>query len=128
MAGRILNRRELRKQSDEAEQTERAAADETVEDADETADDADAVPKKPAKRKAAAPKVKKPRKAKVSPRLRARWGVFDGGMKQLAVFDYNQRAAADEKLADLVANKKGTFFLQLVKEAMPVPDEVPSPA
>jgi hypothetical protein len=57
----------------------------------------------------------------VPPRLRARWGVFDGGMRQVAIFDYNQRAAADAKLADLTARKKGTHFLQIVKDLMPEP-------
>jgi hypothetical protein len=129
MAGRILNRRELRKQADHADQAEGAADVETAEDdAAEDDDEVAVAPKKATKRKAAAgPKVKKPRKVKAPPRMRARWGVFDGGMKQIAVFDYNQRAAADEKLADLVANKKGTFFMQLVKEAMPLPEEVPEP-
>jgi hypothetical protein len=37
--------------------------------------------------------------------LRARWGVFDTGMRQVAIFDYNQRAAADKKLAELLAKK-----------------------
>jgi hypothetical protein len=41
-------------------------------------------------------------------------------MKQVAVFDYNQRAAADEKVAGLNAGKKGTFFLQIVKDALPL--------
>jgi hypothetical protein len=44
-------------------------------------------------------------------------------MKQVAIFDYNQRAAADEKIADLLAKKKGSYFLQIVKE--PMPDPVP---
>jgi hypothetical protein len=42
-------------------------------------------------------------------------------MKQVAVFEYNQRAAADEKLAQLLAKQKGTYFLQIVKEPMPEP-------
>jgi hypothetical protein len=111
MAGRTLNRRELREQADEAERLGVAGA-------------APATAEPPTKRKAkaaAAPKAKRVRKPKALVRLRARWGVFDGGMKQLAVFDYNQRAAADEKLAGLLATKKGLHFLQLVKEPMPEP-------
>jgi 7-cyano-7-deazaguanine synthase in queuosine biosynthesis len=42
-------------------------------------------------------------------------------MRQVAVFDYNQRAAAEEKLARLLAAKKGIHFLQIVKEPMPEP-------
>ena len=49
-------------------------------------------------------------------------------MKQVAIFDYNQRAAADAKLAELLGRGKGTYFLQLVKEPMPEPtaEEVPA--
>jgi hypothetical protein len=113
MAGRILNRRELREQADQAERLEVPAADAGVA----------AVPagKKGKAKAAAAPKVKKPRKPKAPARLRARWGVFDAGMKQVAVFDYNQRAAAEEKVADLLVKKKSTHFLQIVKEPMPEP-------
>jgi hypothetical protein len=76
----------------------------------------------------AAPRPKKPRKPKVPPRLRARWGVFDGGMHQVAAFDYNQRAAAQAKVADLLARKKGLHFLQIVKEPMPEPEAAAAPA
>jgi hypothetical protein len=109
MAKRTLNRRELRKQADQAEQLETPLSGTTTEGA-------------PAK-KAAAPRVKKPPRKKAPPRVRVRWGVFDGGMKQVAIFDYNQRAAAEEKLAALLAKNKGPHFLQLVKEPMPEPGE-----
>jgi hypothetical protein len=120
MASRILNRRALREQ---AEQAEQSAA--TVSDTSDTA-----VPsKKPRRAKVAAvPRVKKVRAKKAPPRMRARWGVFDAGMKQVAIFDYNQRAAADEKLADLLAKKKGLCFLQIVKEPMPEPVLADTPA
>ncbi len=112
MAGRILNRRELRDQADRAEQLEKAAP----------ASAASADGTKKAKTKArGTPKAKAPRKKKAPARLRARWGVFDGGMKQVAIFDYNQRAAAEEKVADLLARKKSPHFLQIVKEPMPEP-------
>ena len=132
MAGRVLNRRELRRQADaadsvarddladEADAPEEAADDEGVE---EGADDEAPPPK--AKKAAARPR--KPRKSKAAPRLRARWGVFDASMKQVAIFDYKDRAAADAKVLDLLAAKKtGTFFLQLVKEPMPE-DAAPAP-
>lgn len=111
MAGRILNRRELRQQTDQAEQAEVGVADPVT---------AVVKPKKKARAKdPAAPKVRKTRAKKAPPRLRARWGVFDAGMKQVAIYDYNQRAAADDKLAELLARKKGIHFLQIVKEPMP---------
>ena len=151
MAGRILNRRELRKQADEAEarespqDPEAADEDDEVEDTGDAGGDEDEGPgadtedgaddeaprpaKKPAKAKAPAAKARKPRRPKVAPRMRARWGVFDASMKQVAIFDYNQRTAAEEKVAELAARKKGTFFLQLVKEPMPeaAPEGAPSP-
>jgi hypothetical protein len=148
MAGRILNRRELRKQADEAEVRESPqdtdAADEDdvdeAEDSDDAGGDEDEEPgadtedgaddesprpkkaaKKTAKAKAPAAKTRKPRKPKAAPRMRARWGVFDSLMRQVAIFDYNQRAAADEKVAELAAKKNASFFVQLVKETMPEP-------
>ena len=121
MAGQILNRRELRKQADQVEQPGAVAPD---------AAPAEVPPEKQAKatKAPAAPKANKPRKPKPPPRLRARWGVFDGSMKQVAVFDYKDRAAAEAKVADLLATRKtGTFFLQMVKEPMPE-DAAPAPA
>jgi hypothetical protein len=109
MAGRILNRRVLREQADQAEQAAAGASDATPAEK----------PPKAKTKKAAAPR--KARAKKAPPRMRARWGVFDSGMKQVAIFDYNQRPAADAKLADLLAKKKGLHFLQIVKEPMPEP-------
>jgi hypothetical protein len=151
MAGRILNRRELRKQADEAEarqspqDSEDDDEDDQVEETGDGGGDEDEGPgadkedganvessrsaRKPAKVKAAGVKAHKPRKPKAVPRMRARWGVFDDSMKQVAIFDYNQRAAADEKAAELAAKKKGNYFLQIVKDPMPepAPGEAPSP-
>ena len=111
MAGRILNRRELRKQTDHAEQAEAVFSD---------LPDTPTFPEGAAKRKAsAAAKVTKPRKPKAPPRMRALWCIYDGGMKEVALFDYNQRAAAEAKLAAMLDKKKGTYFLQIVKQPMP---------
>jgi hypothetical protein len=131
MAGRVLNRRELRRQSDAAESADlhevAGDADAVEEDEDDKAvgerpegEDDEAKPAKPRAKAKSAPKARKPRKPKAAPRMRARWGVFDASMKQVAVFDYKDRAAADAKVLDLLATRKtGTFFLQLVKEPMP---------
>jgi hypothetical protein len=126
MAGRTLDRRELRRQSDQAEQNGESEPD----DADEADDEPAAKPaaKKPRAKAPPKPRVKRPRKAKVPPRMRARWGVFDNAMKQVAVFDYNQRAAAEGKLADLLARNKGLHFMQIVKEPMPEPAPAEAPA
>ncbi len=127
MAGRILNRRELRKQAESAEaQQGRPIADEHDEldepgdDDGKPANEADEAEPAPAKKPS---RARKPRKPKAAPRMRARWGVFDSSMKQVAIYDYNQRAAAEAKVAELAAVRKtGTFFLQIVKEAMPEAD------
>jgi|SRR6516164_8997563 hypothetical protein len=113
MASRILNRRELRKQADQAKQPEPAVD-------SEGASVAPGAKKRKAKSSAPA-KARKPRPKKAPARMQARWGIFDAGMKQVAIFDYNQRAAADEKLADLREKKKSLFFMQIVKEPMPEP-------
>src|SRR5688500_13293897 len=72
--------------------------------------------RKPRAKAVAGPKIKKPRAKQLPPRLRARWGIFNATLKQVAVFDYDQRLAADQKLADLLADNKGTHFMQIVKE------------
>jgi hypothetical protein len=112
MAGRTLNRRELREQADQAERSVATPPDNGT----------TVAPKKKARAKVpAVPRVRKPRAKKLPPRLCARWGVFDGAMKQVAIFDFNQRTAAEGKLADLLATKKGLHFLQIVKQPMPEP-------
>jgi hypothetical protein len=115
MAGRVLNRRELRKQNDAA--TETLPAEQKV-----------APAKKVRAKKPASAAVRKPRKKKEPTRFRAHWGVFDAGMKRLALFDYNQRAEADLKVADLQAKKNGEFFVQMVKEPMPEPEPAEGPS
>jgi len=113
MAGRIRNRRELRQRAEEAGQPGGPAPG--------AAPAAAPAGKKAGAKGRAAPAGKKARAKKAPPRLRACWGVFDAGMKQVAIFDYNQRAAADEKVAALLAKNKGIHFLQLVKEPIPEP-------
>ncbi len=119
MAGRTLNRRELRKQADRAEPSETVGADPRP-----------TWPRRATRQGQGAGDAAREETArkKLPPRLRARWGVFDSGMKQVAVFDYNQRAAAEEKLANLAARKKGAHFLQIVKEPMPEPAPVVAPS
>lgn len=120
MAGRILNRRVLREQADQAKQAETEGG--------EAAPEEKAAPKKRKAKTPAAPRARKPRAKKAPPRMVARWGVFDGSMKQLATFAYNERTAADDKLVDLRGKKKGLFFLQIVKEPMAEPEPVEATA
>ena len=111
MARRILNRRELREQTDQAEQAEAGVTD--------TAATLVLTEGVVERKSGAAAKVRKPRKPKAPPRMRALWCVYDGGMKEVALFDYNQRAAAEAKLTAMLDKKKGTYFLQIVKQPMP---------
>jgi hypothetical protein len=96
----------------------------------ETAPTADAVVEAKPKRKrtkpsSSPPRVKKTRVKKAPPRICARWVVFDGAMKQVAIFEYRERPAADQKLADMRAKNKGSYFMQIVKEPMPEPEPEP---
>jgi hypothetical protein len=122
MAGRILNRRELRKQADQAE--EQGGEVEVEEKGVEEGAAVKKAGKGKAKAKVKAPaKPRKPRKKKAPARMCARWGVFDNGMKQVAIFDFNQRELAEKKAADLRAQMNTpNYFLQIVKEPMPEPE------
>ena len=73
--------------------------------------------KKAAPKKAATKKTttKRSRAAK-EVRTRAVWIVYDNGSKVVDKFPYNQRADADALLAKKLEEKKGTFYINLVKE------------
>ena len=142
MARRILNRRELRadydaaerrkgdeeegdeEEGDEEEGDEEEAAEPDAEADDEEGDeDEEAAPKKK-KAPAKEPKAKAKAKAKTKPRSRAAkvtrmkvvWGVFNNSNQRVATFDYPKRKEADDKAAQLTADKKSTHFVQPVKE------------
>jgi hypothetical protein len=66
--------------------------------------------KKVAKKRATRKKVVK------DVRLKAYWGVFNAGMKRLAVFEYADKRAAEKKAKELSNGPKGNHFIQLVKE------------
>ena len=51
-------------------------------------------------------------------RLKAYWGVFNQSLKRVALFEYNERKAADKKAADLTKGGKSPHFVQPVKEAI----------
>jgi hypothetical protein len=48
--------------------------------------------------------------------LKAYWGVFNSGLKRLAVFEYADKRAAEKKAKELANGPKGNHFIQLVKE------------
>jgi hypothetical protein len=106
MAGkRVLNRKELREEFDSAERTE--GQEEAAEGA---------TPK--AKEKKAPVKRKSRAKAAKEVRLKAFWGVYNQTLRRISLFEYNQRAEADKKAAELSESQKTPHFVQLVKEAI----------
>ncbi len=119
MAGKPLNRLELRRQSEAAEPLDpmEDETDEVVEEVEE-----DEVPeKKPKKKPKAAPKskAKSSRPAKPAARMRIVWIVLNDAYKPVATFEYTQKEAAQTKAAELTAKGRGTHFVQRSKEPMP---------
>ncbi len=106
MARKVLNRKELREESDAAERTGK-----TKKKAVKAADADGTVKKKPAKRKSRAKSAKEVR-------LKAFWGVFNQSMKRVALFEYSQRKQADKKAAELSTSAKSPHFVQPVKEVI----------
>lgn len=98
MARKVLNRKELRRESEAAEAAE---ADAPVK----------AGKKAPAKRKSRAKVAKEVR-------LKAFWGVFNQSMKRVALFDYSERKQADKKALELTGSQKSPHFVQLCKEVI----------
>ncbi len=89
-------------------------------DAGDEGDEDEDRPKKKAKKAAKKPAVKKTTtkrsRAAKEVRTRAVWVVFDNGNKVIEKFPYNQRAEADALLARKTEEKKGTFYINMVKE------------
>lgn len=123
MAGKPLNRLELRRQNDAAEPLD-PMEDESEELADDPDDD-DAQERKPKKKPKAPPKskAKSPKAAKPAARMRIVWVVTNDAFKPVGTFEYAQKEAAEARAAELTAKGKGTHFLQKVKE--PMPDNAP---
>lgn len=78
---------------------------------------AESTKEKPTKK---ATKKKTTRRAKepTEERKRLFWGVFDHSMKRVALFEFDQKDAADEKAEALSQSKKSPYFVQKVKEAV----------
>jgi hypothetical protein len=119
MAGKPLNRLDLRRQREAAEPLDpmEDEADEVVEELD----DDEVVEKKPKKKPKAAPKskAKSSRSAKPAARMRIVWIVLNDAFKPVGTFDFSQKEAAEARAAELTAKGKGTHFVQRTKEAMP---------
>ena len=116
MARKVVNRKELRAQSDAAEARDKAktpkekAAKAKVTKEKVVKEKKVKEPKKPGEKKPARKKVAK------EVRMKAYWGVFSQGMKRLALFEYADKKAADKKVADQIGSSRVHHFVQLVKE------------
>ena len=112
MARKVVNRKELRAQNDAAEareKTKKSTKEKTPKAKKEKAakDPSKAAAKKPSRKKTAK-----------EARMKAYWGVYNQGMKRLAMFEYSDKKAAEKKAADLMASSRTNHFIQLVKEAI----------
>ena len=107
MARRVLNRKQLREESEAAEREEKVA--EKKKSVKKTA-------KKTAKKKAA--KRKSRAKSAKEVRLKAYWGVFSQSLTPVVLFEYSQRKEAQEKAEQLSGARKGPHFVQLVKKVI----------
>jgi hypothetical protein len=120
MARKVVNRKELRAQNDAAEAREKTKKSPKKSPPDKAAK----TPKTPKAKKekvAKDPKApKKPSRKKTAKesRMKAYWGVYNQGMKRLAMFEYSDKKAAEKKAADLMASSPTHHFIQLVKEAI----------
>jgi hypothetical protein len=109
-------------ESDEEGGEEAASEDDAGDEGSSDDDDDEDAPKKK-KKKVAKPKVAKPKapsrkKAVKEVRMRAKWVVFDNGSKRIKEFEYPNKADAEKFLADKIEEKKGTFYISLIKEPM----------
>jgi hypothetical protein len=74
--------------------------------------------KTPAAKKAKRTRAPSKRKAKVAERKRLIWGIYSSSFKEEARFPYDQRAAAEERLEQLRAKGKRSYFIQPIKEVI----------
>ena len=61
-------------------------------------------------------KSKRKKKAPVEIRMKVFWGVFNHAMKRVALYEYNQRKAADKRAKELTDSGKPPHFVMKVKE------------
>ena len=100
MAGKTLNRKELRAQVEAAERSgEKTAAPST-------------------KKSATGTKRKSRAKEPVDVRVKLYWGVFNQSLKRVALYEFNQKKQADQKAEALTAQGKSPHFVKKVKEAV----------
>jgi hypothetical protein len=121
MAGKPLNRLELRRQREAAEPLD-PMEDETEEVVGEEVEEEEVTERRP-KKKAKAPAKSKAKSSRSSSkptaRMRIVWVVLNDAFKPVGTFEYNQKEAAEARAAELTAKGKGTHFVQRTKEPMP---------
>lgn len=100
MARKVMNRKELRAEADAAEAQGVTKAKKT------------AAKKAPAKK---ATKRKSRAKEPVQERMKLLWGVFSQSLKQVAVFEFDQKDEASKKAEELSASGKSPHFVKKVK-------------
>jgi hypothetical protein len=137
MAGKPLNRLDLRRQREAAEPLD-PMEDETDDTVEEVEEEEVAAPRPKKKPKAPAKsKSKSSRSSKPAARMRIVWAVLNDAFKPVSTFEYSQKEAAEARAAELTAKGKGTHFVQRTKEPMPedapglgaaIPRVVPAPA
>jgi hypothetical protein len=102
-------------EGEEEEEAEGEPDAEADEEAPSDDDDEEAPKPKPKKKKkAAAPKTTKRRTAKVV-RRKAVWKVFDNSSKEIDTFPFNAKAEAEALIESKNTDKKGAYYIQLVK-------------
>lgn len=111
MARKVINRRELREQSDAAEARGEAEEKEGVAEEGEEGGGKTKKKKTPTKRKSRA-------KSTEPARLKLFWGVFNQASKRIAKYDFTQKKQADAKAAELSTGGKNPHFVAKVKEAV----------
>lgn len=135
MARRILNRKDLRADYEEAERRKQAEEnedeDEDEDESDESDEEAEAEAENdedeeeeeevaPKKKKKAAPKVPKPKRTRTVKQVRMKvvWGVFNNSNQRVATYEYPKKKEAEDHAAKLSAakNPPQPFFVQPVKE------------
>lgn len=80
----------------------------------ESGDDAEAKAVKKKKKR------KSRKKAPEDVRRKVYWGVFNHAMKRVALYEYNQRKAAEKRAKELSPEGKPPHFVQKVKEEITV--------
>ena len=66
-------------------------------------------------------KKKRKKKAPVEIRMKVYWGVFNHAMKRVALYEFNQRKAAEKRAKELTDSGKPPHFVMKVKEQVEEP-------